>query len=87
MCSPVWFEWIRWIGVAYLLFLGVRQWRAPPVDLTRNGTGATVGARAWRCEASFVGLTNPKTLLFYGAFFPQFLDPAKSRLSPQVGLL
>src|ERR1700687_4704910 len=29
-----WFEWIRWIGVFYLLWLGVRQWRAPPVDLT-----------------------------------------------------
>src|SRR5215469_4916274 len=30
-----WFEWIRWIGVAYLLYLGVRQWCALPVDLTR----------------------------------------------------
>ena len=31
-----WFEWIRWIGVAYLLWLGVRQWCAAPVDLTRT---------------------------------------------------
>src|SRR6476469_9346438 len=30
-----WFEWVRWIGVAYLLWLGIRQWCAPPVDLTR----------------------------------------------------
>ena len=30
-----WFEWIRWIGVAYLIYLGVMQWRAPPVDLTK----------------------------------------------------
>src|SRR6478609_5874315 len=31
-----WFEWIRWIGVAYLLYLGIRQWRAAPTDLTRT---------------------------------------------------
>jgi threonine/homoserine/homoserine lactone efflux protein len=28
-----WFEWIRWIGVAYLIYLGVAQWQAPPVNL------------------------------------------------------
>src|SRR5215470_16781137 len=28
-----WFEWIRWLGVAYLVYLGVMQWRAPPVNL------------------------------------------------------
>jgi threonine/homoserine/homoserine lactone efflux protein len=31
-----WFAWIRWIGVGYLLYLGVRQWIAAPVDLTRT---------------------------------------------------
>ncbi|HEY6434045.1 MAG TPA: LysE family translocator [Acetobacteraceae bacterium] len=81
----VWFEWIRWIGVAYLLSLGVRQWRAPVVDLTR----AVPQYRSMRTIAMrgfLVGLTNPKTLLFYGAFFPQFLDPARP-IGPQVGLL
>ena len=81
----VWFEWIRWIGVAYLLFLGLRQWRAPAVDLTRTapqpGSERRVVLRGF-----FVGLTNPKTLLFYGAFFPQFLDPGRP-IGAQVGLL
>ncbi len=81
----VWFEWIRWIGVAYLLFLGIRQWRAPVVDLTR-AVPQPRSARKVAMRGFLVGLTNPKTLLFYGAFFPQFLDPARP-IGPQIGLL
>ncbi len=40
-----WFEWLRWIGVAYLIYLGIRAWRAPPVDLTKAKPGAALGAR------------------------------------------
>lgn len=81
----VWFEWIRWIGVAYLLFLGVRQWRAPPVDLSRT-VPQRRSARAIALRGFMVSLTNPKTLLFYGAFFPQFIDPQQP-IGPQVILL
>ena len=42
--------------------------------------------RAIALRGFLVGLTNPKTLLFYGAFFPQFLDPGRP-IGPQVGLL
>jgi homoserine/homoserine lactone efflux protein len=68
----VWFDWIRWIGVAYLLFLGIQQWRAPPVDLTKVRP-APKSARDIYMKAFLVSLTNPKTLFFYGAFFPQFV--------------
>jgi homoserine/homoserine lactone efflux protein len=68
----VWFEWLRWIGVAYLLYLGVMQWRAPPVDLTRIRPEPK-SPRAIYTRALLVSLTNPKTLFFYGAFFPQFI--------------
>jgi len=69
----VWMEYLRWIGVAYLVYLGLRQWLARPADLTSTraqprGFGAIYG------RGFFVSLTNPKTLFFYGAFFPQFLD-------------
>jgi threonine/homoserine/homoserine lactone efflux protein len=80
-----WFEWLRWIGVAYLLWLGVRHWRAPPVDLARTRPQPR-SARAIVLRGFLVSLTNPKTLLFYSAFFPQFISIDRP-LAPQVALL
>jgi homoserine/homoserine lactone efflux protein len=67
-----WFDWLRWIGVAYLVYLGIAQWRAPATDLTKTGPEPK-SAHAIYMRALLVSLTNPKTLLFYGAFFPQFI--------------
>jgi homoserine/homoserine lactone efflux protein len=68
------FEVLRWLGVLYLLWLAFSAWRAPPVDLTQTKPErrrmAAIFARGF-----LVSLTNPKTLLFYAAFFPQFVDP------------
>jgi len=80
-----WFEWIRWVGVAYLLWLGIRQWRSAPVDLTRVRPQPR-SFRAITLRGFLISLTNPKTLLFYGAFFPQFLA-ADAPIAPQVALL
>ncbi len=66
------FAIVRWIGVAYLVVLGLRAWRAPPTRIepsVRAGPGVAAFARGF-----LVSLTNPKTLLFYGAFLPQFID-------------
>jgi homoserine/homoserine lactone efflux protein len=67
-----WFDWLRWIGVAYLVYLGIAQWRAPATDLTKTRLEPK-SAHAIYMRALLVSLTNPKTLLFYGAFFPQFI--------------
>src|SRR3546814_14876798 len=67
-----WIEWIRWIGVAYLAWLGIRQWRAAPADLTGTSP-APKARRAVYARGFLVSLANPKILLFYGAFFPQFV--------------
>jgi homoserine/homoserine lactone efflux protein len=80
-----WFEWVRWIGVAYLLYLGIRQWTATPIDLTRTRPQPR-SFRAIAMRGFLISLTNPKTLLFYGAFFPQFLSPDIPTM-PQVVLL
>ncbi len=81
----VMFEWVRWAGVVYLVYLGVQTWRAPPVDLQAVGAQPKSG-RAMLVRAVVVSLTNPKTLLFYGAFFPQFIAPERA-IGPQVWVL
>ena len=70
------FDWLRWAGVAYLVYLGVATWRAPAADLARTQPQARSG-RLIFARGFLVGLTNPKTLLFYGAFFPQFITPGR----------
>ncbi len=80
-----WIEWVRWFGVAYLLYLGIRQWNAPPVDLTRTRPQPR-SFRAIALRGFLISLTNPKTLLFYGAFFPQFISP-DAPIAPQVAFL
>jgi threonine/homoserine/homoserine lactone efflux protein len=80
-----WFEVLRWFGAAYLIVLGIRQWRAPPLDLT----GTPLQPRSVRgiyLRGLLVSLTNPKTLFFFGAFFPQFIA-ADRAAGPQVLLL
>jgi threonine/homoserine/homoserine lactone efflux protein len=79
------FEILRWIGVAYLAFLGLRAWRAPALDLTRARPEPRA-ARAILLRGFLVSLTNPKTLLFYAAFLPQFLE-ASGNVGRQLAIL
>jgi threonine/homoserine/homoserine lactone efflux protein len=67
-----WFSWLRWIGAAYLVFLGIQQWRAPARDLAAVAPQPKSHGPLFM-QAFLVSLVNPKTLIFYGAFFPQFI--------------
>ncbi len=70
-----WFFWLKWIGALYLIWLGINAWRE-----SRQPTNISEPSRLPRSfkRGFLVGVTNPKTLLFYAAFFPQFIDPALS---------
>ena len=81
----VWFGWVRWVGVAYLLFLGITTWRAPVLDLSAQQAQPRSARRIY-LRGVLVSLTNPKTLFFYGAFFPQFIAP-DAPLGPQLFVL
>lgn len=80
-----WLDWLRWLGALYLVWLGMRQWRAPSVDLARTQPEAR-SPRGIFLRGLLVSLTNPKTLMFFGAFFPQFISPEHD-LGGQVWLL
>lgn len=70
-----WFDILRWVGVAYLLYLGIKQWLAPAQDLA-HVKPKPLSVKEIYGRGFLVSLTNPKTILFYGAFFPQFITPA-----------
>ena len=82
---------IKFAGAAYLIWLGIGMWRAPAAPDATASAPATAGvsrsrwSRLWR-QGFLVGIGNPKDLLFFGALFPQFLDPAKP-MAPQFAVL
>ncbi|MGR3461735.1 MAG: LysE family translocator [Roseovarius sp.] len=73
---PLALDVIRWLGVAYLLWLAWGALRQGPVRAQARAMGA---ARAFR-EGMVVNLLNPKVILFVLAFIPQFVDPAHAIL-------
>jgi homoserine/homoserine lactone efflux protein len=76
-----WFEWIRWVGVLYLVWLGVRLWRTPPVDLTQVAAQPR-SARLIYLRGLLVSLTNPKPCSSSAPSSRSSSDPVTPRGSP-----
>jgi len=68
------FTVLKWLGAAYLVWLGVKLWRAGNALNARPRTDAASAARMFG-HAWFVTALNPKSLVFFVAFMPQFVDP------------
>ena len=68
----VWFDWLRFIGAAYLIWLGWKLLRSSG-SLDDSGT---VPRGGFVTQGFLVLMGNPKALLWFGAFIPQFVDPA-----------
>lgn len=72
---------LKVVGGAYLAWLGIQLWRAPPIRLQTDASKAdTRGGQMFR-KGFLTAVSNPKALLFYGAFLPQFLDPNRDLLT------
>jgi threonine/homoserine/homoserine lactone efflux protein len=70
---------IRWLGIAYLLYLGLKRWQNAGRSQGPDSHAISRGRSAF-VEGFAVSLTNPATLLFFIAFFPQFLGPSEPPL-------
>ncbi|CAD5108701.1 LysE family translocator [Zestomonas carbonaria] len=69
---------LKWVGGAYLIWLGIQLWRAPALHLTAPEHAPPRPGRVLLRQGFFSAVSNPKVILFYGAFLPQFLDPARN---------
>lgn len=80
------FEWIRWAGVVYLIYLGLRTWLGQSENRFSRPQPPRTAVRHDFLRGFLVTLTNPKTLLFLGAFLPQFVDQTRPELPQLVAL-
>ena len=85
------FTTAKFIGAAYLIWLGIKTFRSDASALAVQGgeAGATSGSaprRSFYLQGLLVGASNPKAVLFFAAFFPQFLNPA-APMAPQFAIL
>ncbi|HLZ96401.1 MAG TPA: LysE family transporter [Steroidobacteraceae bacterium] len=76
--SLVWLTVMKWVGGAYLVWLGIQVWRSPPIGIEIRGSAEPRTGWSLFRQGTLSALTNPKGLLFFTAFLPQFIDPARS---------
>jgi len=76
--SLAWLTVMKWAGGAYLVWLGIQVWRSPPIGIEVGDAAEPRASWSLFRQGAFSALTNPKGLLFFAAFLPQFVDPARS---------
>src|SRR5215831_3142631 len=80
-----WFDWLRLAGAAYLVWLGIKLIRAPAEGISTDAAPPPPRG-GFFLQGLLVLLSNPKLLIFFGAFLPQFMDMSRDHVS-QVTLL
>jgi threonine/homoserine/homoserine lactone efflux protein len=80
-----WFDWVRFAGAAYLVWLGIKLIRFPVQGVSADAPPPPPRGGVL-LQGFLVLLSNPKVLVFFGAFIPQFMDMSRDHFS-QVALL
>ena len=84
--SAAFFSVLKWIGALYLIYLGIRHWISTPEKQEINRAASRPASRSLFKSTFIVTALNPKTIVFFVAFLPQFVSPA-GRTVPQLLLL
>ncbi|MBI3180949.1 MAG: LysE family translocator [Myxococcales bacterium] len=79
------FSLVKYAGAAYLVYLGIKTWRAEPVPPAAPGSAPQVPAGRFR-TGFLVAMSNPKAFIFFSALFPQFMDAGVPEV-PQLAIL
>ncbi|MEV6264549.1 LysE family translocator [Streptomyces sp. NPDC051784] len=86
--SVLLFTVLKLVGAVYMVFLGVRAWRERgSLRAVATGTEAAQGGLRTFWEGFAVGVTNPKTIVFFAAVLPQFVDRGQGHVAAQMLLL
>lgn len=80
------FQWIKYAGVAYLVYMGIKKLRAKPGSTISKEQIAGRGFLQLYAEGFLMSAANPKAIVFFAALFPLFLNPATA-LIPQMLVL
>jgi homoserine/homoserine lactone efflux protein len=80
LASETLFTAIKWLGVIYLIYLGVVTWRSSARAFEEDKDDNARTAREVFMRGFFVNLTNPKGIIFFAAILPQFIDVARPQM-------
>ena len=69
---------LKWVGGAYLVWLGIQVWRSEPLGIADTASRNSLGSSKLFSQGFLSAVTNPKGILFFVAFLPQFIDPKAS---------
>ncbi len=81
LASETLFTAVKWLGVIYLVYLGVVTWRAAPRGFEEDRDDEAHAPREVFMRGFWVNATNPKGIIFFAAILPQFIDVAKPQLA------
>jgi homoserine/homoserine lactone efflux protein len=79
LASETLFTAVKWLGVIYLVYLGIVTWRAAPKTFEEDRDDNAHTAREVFMRGFWVNATNPKGIIFFAAILPQFIDVAKAQ--------
>ena len=86
LSSALAFDVVKYLGAAYLIYLGIRKLLVPEEGKVQGEVKAESLARIY-WQGFAINLLNPKTALFFFAFLPQFVDPKRGNVTAQTLLL